>query len=92
MGKNYMKNNTLSNSVIHDIGKKSAAIWQVLMYQTIHILFFKDSTGSVILYSLMIQSNFVLYLTIYIHLSFCQLVLTRMKNKLGLSWAKLGIS
>ena len=35
------------------------------MWQTIHILFYKDSPGSLILYSLQIKSNYVLYLTIY---------------------------
>ena len=36
------------------------------MWQKLHILFYKESTGSLIFYSLMIQSNFVLYFTIYI--------------------------
>ena len=62
--------------------KKSAGIWQVLIWQTIHILFYRDSTWSLILYSLIIQSN-LSYILQYIYLSFCQLVLTRMKNSWG---------
>ena len=51
--------------MIHDIGKKECSNLAGTNVANYTCFVFNDSTGSLILYSLIIKSNYVLYLTIY---------------------------